>query len=161
MVMMRSTVERGCGSGVLISSGQEASVGLQNTACSGVAKRCVQSIDAGRNAYLRLSGCIFCFGPRMACLDPDLCYVINDVTALIPSSPASQSTKPYEQCIVMEKPRLSSIRDQQDPTQEPSSVPVPDRHKYAVIDHWMYRCLRALTSMHVMQPLSCVRSGLA
>jgi hypothetical protein len=62
MVMMRSTVERGCGSGVLISSGQEASVGLQNTACSGVAKRCVQSIDAGRNAYLRLSGCIFCFG---------------------------------------------------------------------------------------------------
>ena len=59
----------------------------------------------------------------------------------------------------MEKARLSIIRDQRDATQEPHPVPVPDYHKHTVIDHWMYVCLRALTSMHDMQPPSCVRSG--
>jgi hypothetical protein len=124
-------------------------------------------VDVERNAYLRLSGCgrvvpssFQGSSPRMACLDPDLCYVINDI-ALIPFSPAlSQRTilNNNESSWKKRGCRLG-IRDQRDATQEPHPVPVPDYHKHTVIDHWMYVCLRALTSMHDMQPPSCVRSG--
>ena len=62
-VMMKRRSERG--SGVLMSSDrvyERLCLGLQNPRrCSGVAKRCLQSIGRKRNAYLRLSGRGRCF----------------------------------------------------------------------------------------------------
>jgi hypothetical protein len=69
-VMMKRRSKRG--SGVLISSDrvyERLCLGLQNTRrCSGVAKRCLQSI--GRNATLILGSVDVFWLPHMACLDP-------------------------------------------------------------------------------------------
>jgi hypothetical protein len=124
-VMMKRRSKRG--SGVLISSDrvrERLCLGLQNTRrCSGVAKRCLQSI--GRKATLILGSVDVFWLPHMACLDPRS-LLHNQGHCYNSIQPCLSMVKARQQWIVVEEARLTIVRDQRGPTQEPRFVPVPD-----------------------------------
>jgi hypothetical protein len=105
--------------------------------CSGVAKRCVQSI--GRNATLILGSVEErCFLGGWRAWTPDLCYVIKDIT-LIPFSPVFQWSKPENNGSSWKKRGCQSFVINEIRRRNRVLCLVPGYHKYTVIDrYWMY-----------------------